>query len=367
MNAGSSMFTHKQWSKKYEMILLIAIGILLISVASVDAEFNDGNNNDNWTAKHELEIYEHQLNKTFNANGEDEAKMNIVIKNKTTNILVIAESDIEVLLRSEGGIFKSRKVTIFKDQAMSEDISLTSTQSGNIRVFAEAVGFEVASTSVEFVPPLNPSELNLTAQPNENILANGKESTKLTVKLLNPDSSLFIPQSDKQIDIWTNKGEKLPQIKIYTGKPYVQTELRTYKQGNVEIIANSPDFNLQDHANVTFVSPISLLGLAALLGGFLGGIAKYYKDYSKKISFLPKPNKNHTWQLGMLGHAFFHALFGFLVFVGAFFDVPATNIFSLPVYVGWGVFFIGVLGGIFFFVILSIWEILYKKISGWVD
>jgi hypothetical protein len=55
--------------KKYERILLIAIGILLILCASVDAKFNDGYDNNNWTAKHKIEIYKHELNRTFNAKG----------------------------------------------------------------------------------------------------------------------------------------------------------------------------------------------------------------------------------------------------------------------------------------------------------
>jgi hypothetical protein len=288
--------------------------------------------------------------------------MNIVIKNKTMNILERAESDIEILLRSERGILKSQKVTIFKDKAMSDDISLTSTQPGIVIIVAEAVGFEVANTSVEFVPPSNPSELKLTARPNENILANGKESTKLTVKLLNPDGSLFVPQVDKQIDIWTDKGEKLQPIKIYKDKPYVQTEFKTYKPGTVEIIASSPDFSLKDHAIVKFVSPITLLtAFIALLGGFLGGIVKYYQDHRKGISFLPKRKKDGTWQLGMLGDAVFHAFFGVIVFVAAFLNIPLTNIFSLPVDVWYGVFIIGLMGGLYFFAIISSWGFLFKK------
>ncbi len=83
---------------------------------------------------------------------------------------------------------KPQKLVISKGNASSIDVSLTSTQYGAAIVIAEAVGFEAATTSVVFAPPSRPSELDLTAQPNENIIANGRDSTKLTVKLLNPDS-----------------------------------------------------------------------------------------------------------------------------------------------------------------------------------
>ena len=346
------------------MILLISIGISLILVTSVEAKFNDEYNNDNWTAKYKLEIYKHHLNKTYNANGEDKAKMNIVMKNKTNDVLERAQSDIEILLRSDRGILKSQKITILEGKAMSEDFSLTATQSGIIIVIAEAIGFEVAKTRVEFVPSPNPSELKLTAQPNENIMANGKKSTKLTVKLLNPDESLFIPQADKQIDIWTNKGEKLQLINISKDKPYAQTEFKSYKPGTVDIIASSPDFNLKDHSNVTFVSPITLFTIfIAFLGGFLGGAVKYYQDHKNGFSFLPKRQKNGTWKLRMFGNAFFHAFCGVIVFVAAFFEMPQTNIFYLPIDIWYGVFMIGFTGGLYFFTISSLWNSLYNKIG----
>jgi len=343
--------------EKWKKVLLIITSFLLISgYVPVNAQI------DTWTVQYKLEIHNQQPNKTFGANGEDEAKMNIVIINKTTNILEIAQSDVVVFLRSENGILKTRKITILKGNAQSDDISLTSTEPGIAIVIAEAVGFsEPATTSIKFIQQPNPSELSLTAQPDENIMANGIDSTLLTVKLLNPDGNLFVPQTDVNIDISTNKGDRLPPIQIPKNKRYVQAPFNTTKAGVVGIEASSPDFRLENNVNVIFVSPLTILTtLLALLGGFLGGIVKYYEENKKKISFSPKYQSDGTWSLGLLGFAAFHALFGFIVYLGATFDMPFTNLFNLPYYNWEGSFMIGVTGGLFGSIIIYLWGRLYK-------
>ena len=351
--------------KKCKKILpIVVVILLLLCCVSVNAQVNTEYNKNDWTAQYKLDISEHQLNKTFSANGVDEAKMNVVIKNKTTNILAEALSDIDVLIRSENSIAKPQKVIIFKGEAISEEISLTSTQPGVATVTAEAIGFEVATTSVEFAPPPVPCELLLTAFPNENILADGRHPTTLTVKLLNPDDELFIPQVDKSIDVWTNRGEILPQIKIPKEKFYGREEFSTYKEGIVNITARSPDFNLEGKTEATFISPVTLLTLIfAALGGFLAGIFKYYQEYKKGIVFLPKRQRDSTWRLGMLGHSIFHAVFGLIVYMGACLNMPLTNLFKLPIGIWSGALMIGVTGGLFFFAIISFWGLYIKSTS----
>ena len=350
--------------KKWKKILLIVVVIsLLLGCVSVDAQVNKGYEGNDWTAQHKLGIIMHQQNGKFSANGVDEAKMNIVIRNKMTNCLAEAQSDIEVLLSSNNSIVKPQKVIIFKGKAMSEDVSLTSTQPGIASVIAEAVGFEVATASVEFVPPPVPRELLLTSFPNENVLADGRHPTTLTVKILNPDEEPFMPQVDRYIHIWTNKGEKPPQIIIYARKPYGQGGFMTYKRGTVTITAKSHDFNLEDSTVVTFISPITLLTLiVAALGGFLAGVFKYYREYKDRI--LIKPKKiDGTWRLGIFGHSVFHSLFGTVVYLAASLNIPGTNVFNLPISIPRGAFVIGLTGGLFFFAIISLWGLHIKRAS----
>ena len=354
-------------TKKREKILLVMVVIsllLLLCRGSIDAQGNNGYNEDDWETQCKLAISEHQPDKTFSATGEDEAKMNIVIQDRKTNNLAEAQSDIVVLFSSTNGSVKPRTITIVTGSAMSEDISLTSTQPGIAIVTAAAAGFEATSASVKFASPPKPCELRLTAHPNENILADGMHPATLTVKLLNPDDEPFIPQVDTYIDIWTNRGEALPQIKISKKKPYGREEFTTYKKGTVRIIAKSLDFGLEDSTEVTFVSPLtSLTLLLSLVGGFLGGVVKYYQEYRKGLVFLPKHETVDTWRLGMLGHSFFHALFGLIVYVAACLNMPLANLFNLPVDIWSGVFMIGLTGGLFFFAIISLWGILYSRIG----
>ena len=69
-------------TKKWKKIMPIVVVILLfLGCVSVNAQVNN---------EYKLDISKHQLNKTFSANGVDEAKMNVVVKNKATNILAEA-------------------------------------------------------------------------------------------------------------------------------------------------------------------------------------------------------------------------------------------------------------------------------------
>jgi hypothetical protein len=351
----------KRWEKIPPSVVVISL-LLLLGCGSADAQGTSGYNGGVWTTQCKLAISEHQPDKTFSANEVDEAKMNIVIRDKKTNYPVIAQSDIEVWLSSTNGTAKPQNVTISKGNANSEAISLTSTQPGIASVIAEAAGFEAATTSVEFVTPPRPCELLLEAHPTKNIPANGKDSAKLTVKLLCPDGEPFIPQKkDVHIDIWTNKGETCA-LKISTNTPYGREEFRTYKWGTINITARSPDFGLEDSTEVTFISTITALTIfIALLGGFLGGVVKYYQEYKKGIIFWPQKQENDTWRLGMLGHSFLHAFFGIIVYMGACLNMPLTNLFELPPDIWYGVFMIGFTGGIFFFFIISGWGFIYKR------
>ena len=150
----------------------------------------------------------------------------------------------------------------------------------------------------------------------------------------------------------TNKGDTPPQIIIYREKVYGQANFTTYKRGTVNITAISHHPNLTDSTMVSFISPIRLLTLfLAALGGLCAGASKYYQEYKDKI-FTPK-RKDGTLHLGFVGHLIFHSLFGFVIFLLASFNIPGTNVFNLPIDIGWGAFVIGLIGGFFFFVIIN--------------
>ena len=55
----------------------------------------------------------------------------------------------------------------------------------------------------------------------------------------------------------------------------------------------------------------------------------------------------------MLGHSIINAFGGLIVYMGACYDVPFTNIFDLPVEIGPSVFIIGVMGGLYGSIIIS--------------
>jgi hypothetical protein len=306
-----------------------------------------------------LHINMHQQNGQFHANGMDEAKMNIQIRNKDTNSLVLAQSDIEVCLSAtNNSIVKPSRITIFEGTQMSEDISLTSTQPGIASVTAEAVVesvdfIEVGTASVEFVSPPVPSKLLLTASPNENVLADGRHPTVLTVKLLDQNEKMFTPLVNLCIDMGTNKGDTPPQIFIYREKVYGQGNFTTYKRGTVNITAISHHhLNLNDSTMVSFISPITLLTLFfAMLGGLCAGIIRYFQDIKGKI-FIPK-KIDGTFYFGFVLNLFLHSLFGIVIFILAFFDIPRTNVFKIPICIGPGAFVIGFIGGFSFFVIIN--------------
>ena len=450
----------KIWKK---IPLIVVIILLLLGGASVDAQVNKGYKGNEWTAHHSLDINMHQQNGQFSANGVDEAKMNIAIRNKSTNDLVNAQSDIEVWLRATNSIVEPTGVTIFAGKAMSEEISLTSRQPGTASVEAEAVNFTVANARVEFVPPVLsvlhinmhqqngqfsangvdeakmniqirtkdrnslvfaqsdievclsatnnsivkpsritifegkpmsedisltstqpgiasvtaeavvesvdfievgtaslefvsppvPSKLLLTASPNENVLADGRHPTILTVKLLDQNEKMFTPLVNLCIDMGTNKGDRPPQIIIYREKLFGQGNFTTYKRGTVNITAISHHhLNLNDSTMVSFISPITLLTLFfAMLGGLCAGIIRYFQDIKGKM-YIPK-KIDGTFYFGFVLNLFLHSLFGIVIFILAFFDIPRTNVFKIPICIGPGAFVIGFIGGFSFFVIIN--------------
>lgn len=107
----------------------------------------------------------------------------------------------------------------------------------------------------------------------------------------------------------------------------------------------------------------SLTLLLALLGGFLGGFVKYYQEKKEGIVFKPTKQDDGTWRLGLIGHSIFHAFFGLIVYMGAALDMPLTNPFKLPIDIWYGVFMIGVIGGLYFFAIISGWGYFYELIE----
>lgn len=341
--------------KKWKIILPIVVVIsFLLSCVSVNAQVNNGNNENDWFAQHKLIINVHQEKRTFSSNGVDKAEMHIEIKNKITDQLAEAQSDITVLLDSDIGILKPQKVTIVKNDPKSEDISLTSTDRGIDCITAQAARLGNATARVEFKRPPDPCGLLLTALPNESVLADGMHPTTLTVKLLNSDNEPIKPLLDKYIDIGTNKGEKIPQIIIYREKLYGQGNFTTYKSGNHTITAKSHDFNLEDSTVVTFISPITLLTLFfAVLGGFCAGIIRYFQDIKGKI-FIPK-KIDGTFYFGFVLNLFLYSLFGTVIFAFASFNIPGTNFFNIPIDIGRGAFVIGFIGGFFFFAIINVY------------
>ena len=56
--------------------------------------------------------------------------MVVVIRDKETDKMVEARSDVEVLLSSENSTVEPQTITISQGKVRSEDLSLTSTQSG---------------------------------------------------------------------------------------------------------------------------------------------------------------------------------------------------------------------------------------------
>ena len=359
----------KKWEKILPSVVVISL-LLLLGCVSVDAQGNNDYDEGVWTDQCKLNIHEHQSNKTVRADGVDKAKMNIVIRDKKTNQLTKAQSDVKILLNSEKGIIEPQTVTvtISKGEIMSEAISLTSKKPGIARVKAEAAGFEAVSASVEFVPPPKPCKLSFDARPTENITADGKHPTNLSVKLLLINNEPHIPQVDDiYVDIVTNRGENFPKkIKIPKDIGYGEGQYKTYRWGTVKItaVAKSVDFDLEGSTDVTFVRPFtSLTLLLALLGGFLGGSVKYYQEHKQGIVFWPKRQRTGTWRLGMIGHSIFHALFGVIIYIGACLNIPPTNLFKVDIECLHGAFMIGFIGGVFFFLIISLWGLYIKRTS----
>jgi len=342
------------------LTIIILFSVFFYNCVLVDAQINDEYPNDNWSSPYKLYIQKYQENKTISANGEDKAEMIIVIRNKITNQLSKAPFDLEILLKSENCIVKPQKVTILEDQTTSDEIILTSTQSGIAIVTAEAVGFESINTHVEFTPPGKPAELYIVAIPNESIVADGRKTMKLRVMLVKQDGELFKPQKSEFVDITTNRGERLPQMEISKNMPYGEEYYQTYEEGYVIFLAKSIYFKLESETMASFISPINCLTtFLALLGGLLGGIIKYYQEHKKGYPLFPKKQENKYLRLGLLGHFILHAIFGLLMYIGACFNMPLTNLFELPVSVNYGVFMIGLTGGLFFFAVILLWGSLW--------
>jgi hypothetical protein len=342
------------------VVAVISLFLLLASV-SVDAQETKGYNEDDWTDQCELVILGHESTKTFRADGVDKAKMRIGIAEKDKKaiepselVLCKAQSDVTVILISENGTVKPQNVTIPKGNIVSEDISLTSTQPGIASITAMAANFNATGTSIKFATPPKPCVLYLDAIPKENITANGSALVRLTAKLLDKNGEPFKPYEDRKIDTWTDRGEGGPQIIISKNMLYGQGRFGTYKWGHSKITAISHDFNLTCNTVATFNPTIILPNIIlALLGGFLGGFMKYYYEYKKGILFWPKKQKNGTYRLGMVGHSTINAFGGLIVYMGACYDVPFTNILGLPVEIGPSVFIIGLIGGLYGSIIIS--------------
>jgi hypothetical protein len=79
------------------LLAIVAISLILGSI-SVKAQVYDKLNENTWVNQYKLEI-NLESNKTFSSDGEDQAKMYIVLRNRTSNRLEYAKSDIEVVLR----------------------------------------------------------------------------------------------------------------------------------------------------------------------------------------------------------------------------------------------------------------------------
>ena len=226
---------------KWKRILqIVLVASLLLGCALVNAQTSD--EYDDWIAQHKLGIEKHDPNETFSHNGVDKAQMNVVIRNKTTGELGKAPFNISVMIYIENGIPKLRNVNIPKDEAISEEISLTSYQSGIANVTASADGFEAVNTSINFTKPHpEPHELLLEAyymgKPilvDESIL-DGITKATLRVKLLDKDGQL-IYSKDKQIDFLL-QNENEPTKKIYKGNYYVEYYPDIGVQGPVNITA----------------------------------------------------------------------------------------------------------------------------------
>ncbi len=338
------------------LLALVAISLILGSI-SVKAQVDD-KLNENIT-QYELKIYLFEPSRTFSSDGIDKARMCITLINKTSGGLEHADSDIEVLLKlgSQIGDLSTHEVKILKDSGKSEDFNLTSTQPGTVVVVANAVNFDETNASITFEPPPVPSEIYMEAHPDKNILANNNASTTLTVELLKADGEPFKPSSDINIDLWTTTGETVGPVTIFKDKFYGKTKFATFKPGDVNITASSPEYTLNSMPiTVSFVTPFTFFAIIiATIGGLVGGFIRYYSENQKGIVLRPTRQKDGTWRLGMIGDVLFHALSGCVVYLGAIYNWYGTNLVpNFPTYTSLGSFLIGLFGGLSFTVVLFV-------------
>jgi hypothetical protein len=208
-------------------------------------------------------------------------------------------------------------------------------------------------------------------------LANYNASTTLTVKLLKADGEPFKPSSDINIDLWTSKGDALEPITMPRNKLYVQTKFKTYKVGDVEITAHSPDYSLNSTIAVSFIRAITALTLfIAFMGGFFSGIAEHVLKKHENNKKTEEPNKEpedikkKQWNAikevispdSMLSYYLMHGFFGLTVYILAFYGVHVANLLNLPTDQIWGTFGIGTIGGLYFFSILQVGGYVRDKI-----
>jgi hypothetical protein len=321
-----------------------------------------------WGDKYILDLCEHEVNGTYLADGVHEAKMYVVLRDKGTRRLAEAPSTIKVIIRSENSTAKPSEVNISEGGTKSEDISLTSIRPSIACVRAEAIGFEVATSYVEFVPSTIPSELLLEAHPKI-IPANGRDSVDLTVKLLCPDGQPFKPPQDTKIDMWTSTGKSF-NLTLSAEKGYGRGEFKTYKDGTINITAKSYDFEVGGTTTVTFISVVTrAMFLISFFGGVMGGAMYYYgrhliSEPKKQFVILAKQDDLKDNNLGIIYTALFHGFFGLLIYfifvlcahtdafvslIDRLTGIPEIGqlLSQLPLDVGISVFIIGFIGGMF--------------------
>lgn len=230
--------------EKWKRMLAIAlVTSLFLGCASVNAQTSDEHDESVWIGQHKLGIEKHKPNENFSADGVDKAQMNVVIRNKTTGELAKAPFNISVVISIKNGIAKPLNVNIPKDEAISEEISLTSYLSGIANVIARADGFEAVNTSINFTKPdPEPHELLLEAYykgkpilADESIL-DGVTKATLRVKLFDKNGQL-IYSKEKYIDFLLQNESRPIQI-IQKDKYYVDYYPDYYPdKGSVNITA----------------------------------------------------------------------------------------------------------------------------------
>jgi len=230
--------------EKWKRMLAIAlVTSLFLGCASVNAQTSDENDESVWIAQHKLGIEKHKPNENFSADGVDKAQMNVVIRNKATGNLAKAPFDMRLEIDIRNDIAKPQIVNIPKDEAISEEISVTSKRFGIAHVTARADDFDPVNTSINFTKPdPEPHELLLEAYykgkpvlADEYILDAGTNAI-LRVKLFDKNGQL-IYSKEKYIDFLL-QNESIPIQTIRKDNYYVDYYPYYYPdKGSINITA----------------------------------------------------------------------------------------------------------------------------------